>query len=197
MSSHINPDSGNLVIESTSDINLSNVTSAVVAALHVNGGQYIANNLYVGGDLLVNSDVITLGDGTGNLTLNTNINSHVLPNTDNGIQYNLGKTSNPWNITYTQKVVITPTSATTTIPTSVGIVELDTTSTTASLVLANGVPGERKAFVVTATLASNVTITPTTALFTSIEFSTPGNTAELVYTTSGWAILSTYGSSVV
>ena len=196
MSSHINPDSGNLVIESTSDINLSAVTSAVVAALHVKGGQYIANNLYVGGDLLVNSDVITLGDGTGNLTLNTNINSDVLPNTASGIQYNLGNITNPWNKTYTRTIVLDNVSATTTIPASPGLIEFDATSTTASLSLLNGEIGEKKTFVVTETLASNITITPATALFTSIEFSTVGNTANLIYTTNGWAILSIYGSSV-
>lgn len=199
MSSHINPDSGTLVIEST---NVLDVTASPVdpvgAALHVKGGTYTENNLYVGGTLLVNGDVISLGNGNASITINANVSSDVLPNVSSGIQYNLGSATNPWNVQYLKKSVTVAIATTNSASlSSSGIVYINN-STNTTLALANGIEGEQKTFVVTATPSGTVTITPDTFLNgTSISFTTTAQSAVMVYTTAGWSILSSYGNPSV
>jgi hypothetical protein len=201
MSSHINPDSGTLVIESTNvldvnaaDLNLASTTSA----LCVRGGAGILDNLYVGGTLVVNGNVISLGNAGGSLTLNANVNSNVVPNTDSGIQYDLGTNSSPWDIAFLQKVVSVKTSATNSVSLSTsGTVYLNASTSTA-LTLADGIEGERKILVVTDTPSSTIVVTPDTFLNgTDISFVTIGQCAEFIFTESGWAILSLYGNPSV
>jgi len=201
MSSHINPDSGTLVIEST---NVLDVTAADLllasetSALYVKGGAGISDNLYVGGTLVVNGNVISLGNAGGSLTLNANVNSNVVPNTDSGIQYDLGTNSSPWDIAFLQKVVSVKTSATNSVSLSTsGTVYLNASTSTA-LTLADGIEGERKILVVTDTPSSTIVVTPDTFLNgTDISFVTIGQCAEFIFTESGWAILSLYGNPSV
>ena len=199
MSSHINPDSGTLVIEST---NVLDVTASPVdpvgAALHVKGGTYTENDLYVGGTLLVNGDIISLGNGNASISINANVSSDVLPNVSSGIQYNLGSATNPWNVEYLQKLVTITTSVTdaSSLNTS-GIVYIDG-STSTSLSLANGIEGEKKTIVVTATPTGTVVLTPDTFLNgTSLSFTTTAQSATMIYTSAGWSIISSFGSPSV
>lgn len=198
MSSHINPDSGTLVIESTNALDVSvSPVDPVGAALHIKGGHYTSGNMYVGGTLLVNGDVISLGNGGGSLAINANISSHVLPNTDSGIIYNIGSTVNPWNKFYSQKIVTIKQSVTnsTSLDTT-GMLYIDA-STNLALTLANGEEGERKTMVVTATPSGTVVVTPNTANgFSTVSFTAVGQSVEMIYTSSGWSILSVYGSSI-
>jgi hypothetical protein len=199
MSSHINPDSGTLVVESTNALDVTaSPVDPVGAALHVKGGTYTEHNLYVGGTLLVNGDVISLGNGNASITINANVSSDVLPNVDSGIQYNLGSISNPWNNAYLQKIVITTTSVTnsSTLNTT-GLVYINS-STSLALALANGTEGEKKSLVVTTSLPSTVVITPDTFVNgTSVSFTTIGQSIELIYTSAGWAITSSFGNPSV
>jgi len=199
MSSHINPDSGTLVVESTNALDVTaSPVDPVGAALHVKGGTYTEHNLYVGGTLLVNGDVISLGNGNASITINANVSSDVLPNVDSGIQYNLGSISNPWNKAYLQKIVITTTSVTnsSTLNTT-GLVYINS-STSLALALANGTEGEKKSLVVTTSLPSTVVITPDTFVNgTSVSFTTIGQSIELIYTSAGWAITSSFGNPSV
>ena len=199
MSSHINPDSGTLVVESTNALDVTaSPVDPVGAALHVKGGTYTEHNLYVGGTLLVNGDVISLGNGNASITINANVSSDVLPNVDSGIQYNLGSISNPWNKAYLQKIVITTTSVTnsSTLNTT-GLLYINS-STSLALALANGTEGEKKSLVVTTSLPSTVVMTPDTFVNgTSVSFTTIGQSIELIYTSAGWAITSSFGNPSV
>lgn len=199
MSSHINPDSGTLVVESTNALDVTaSPVDPVGAALHVKGGTYTEHNLYVGGTLLVNGDVISLGNGNASITINANVSSDVLPNVDSGIQYNLGSISNPWDKAYLQKIVITTTSVTnsSTLNTT-GLVYINS-STSLALALANGTEGEKKSLVVTTSLPSTVVMTPDTFVNgTSVSFTTIGQSIELIYTSAGWAITSSFGNPSV
>lgn len=198
MSSHINPDSGTLVIESTNVLNIGvTPVDSTGAALYIKGSQYTEADMYIHGTLVVNGNVISLGNAGGSLTLNANISSHVLPNVSSGIQYNIGSNTEPWNVGYFQKIVAMPEVSTTSVSTTTGTTYLDgTTSTT--LALANGIEGERKAIVVTATPSGAITVTPATAVgYTSIQFAAVGDTAELMYTNTGWSILSIFRTSVI
>lgn len=198
MSSHINPDSGTLVIESTNTLNVgASPVDPVGAALHIKGGHYTSGNMYVGGTLLVNGDVISLGNGGGSLAINANISSHVLPNTSSGIIYNLGSNIHPWNILHVQKSITVKQLATNSASLNTsGTVYIDG-STSTSIALDDGLEGERKTIVVVATPSSTVVVTPNTANgFSTISFTTAGQSIDLIYTSSGWSILSVYGSSI-
>tara|TARA_B110001454_G_scaffold65289_1_gene63505 strand:+ start:523 stop:1122 length:600 start_codon:yes stop_codon:yes gene_type:complete len=199
MSSHINPDSGQLVIESTSVLNVgATPVDPVGAALYVKGGNYTAGDLYVHGTLVVNGNVISLGNAGGSLTFNSNINSDVIPNISSGIQFNLGSLTNPWNVGYFQKIVAKTESATTSpITTTTGTVYING-STATPLTLADGIEGERKAIIVTAIPTGTITVTPVTFLnATSLTFAAVGNSVDLVYTSTGWSILSIYGANLI
>ena len=80
MSSHINPDAGHLIIESTNDLDLneSQVNMPAGASLYNKGGLYNAGHLYTQGTLVVNGDIISLGNTGGSLTLNSNISRVIL-----------------------------------------------------------------------------------------------------------------------
>ena len=121
MSSHINPDAGRLIIESTQnlDLTVSQANMPAGASLYNKGGFFNSGHLYVQGTLVVNGDIITLGSSGGSLTLNSNISSDVLPDITSGIQYNIGSTTKPWNIGYFEKIVSSqnPATATTDVPT--------------------------------------------------------------------------------
>ena len=200
MSSHINPDAGRLIIESTQnlDLTVSQANMPAGASLYNKGGFFNSGHLYVQGTLVVNGDIITLGNSGGSLTLNSNISSDVLPDTTSGIQYNIGSTAKPWNIGYFEKIVSSqnPVTATTDVPTTKGTIYLDG-STSLSLSLANGSVGEHKTIIVTDTPAGTITVTPGTALgYTSISFAAVGDTAHLIYTSNGWSILSIFRANV-
>ena len=199
MSSHINPDSGQLVIESTNVLNVgATPVDPVGAALYVKGGHYTAGDLYVHGTLVVNGNVISLGNAGGSLTFNSNINSDVIPNIGSGIQFNLGSFASPWNVGYFQKLITKTEIATSSpITTTTGTVYIDGNTAT-PLTLADGVEGERKAIVVTAIPSGTITLTPANFVnATSLTFAAVGNSVDLVYTSAGWSILSIYGANLI
>ena len=87
-------------------------------------------------------------------------------------------------------------TATTDVPTTKGTVLLDG-NTQLSLSLSNGSVGEHKTIIVTATPSGTITVTPSTALgYTSISFAAVGDTAQLIYTSNGWSILSIFRANV-
>jgi hypothetical protein len=196
MSSHINPDSGTLIIESTNALDVTaSPVDPVGAALHVKGGTYTEGNLYVGGTLLVNGDIISLGNGNASITINANVSSDVLPNVSSGIQYNLGSATNPWNVQYLQKLVTITTSVTNAASLNTSGISYIDGSTSTTLSLANGIEGETKTIVAIATPTGTIVITPDTFLNgTSISFTTVSQSATMIYTSAGWSITSSFGS---
>ena len=200
MSSHINPDAGHLIIESTNDLDLneSQVNMPAGASLYNKGGLYNAGHLYTQGTLVVNGDIISLGNSGGSLTLNSNISSNLIPDTGSGITYDLGTISSPWDTLFLQKIVSIKTPATDSASLSTSGTVYINASTGTTLTLADGVEGERKILISTVTPGSTVVVTPNTFLNgTDISFTTAGQSAELVFTESGWAILSLYGNPSV
>jgi hypothetical protein len=179
-----------LSIDDTSDIDL-NTPIYGDGALNVVGGGYFGGNLYVGGTLVANGDVITLGNGGGSLTLNANISSDILPSdTDT---YNVGSTTAEWNYGFFRNIVLDSNEET--INTSVSntqAVSYITSSTSNSITLADGeYTGQIKVIVAIDDIsASPVQLTPDTPLgFNYFIFNATGQTVTLMYTYAGWAII--------
>jgi len=183
--------SGKLSIDDNSDINL--VTPIYGdGALNVVGGGYFGGNLYVGGTLVANGDVITLGNGGGSLTLNANINSDILPATTN--TYNVGSTTAEWNYGFFRNIVLDSDEETinTSVSTIQGVSYIDLT-TSSTVTLGNGeYNGQIKVIVAIADIsASPVQVTPDTPLgFNYFVFNAIGQTVTLMYTYTGWVIIS-------
>lgn len=192
MASTISPDNGQLVIKSIKDLDLNNLNNAD-ASLKFNSG-WVTSNLYVGGQLIANGDVITLGNASGSVTFNANVDSDVVPSTT--ATYDLGDATHVWKQLHIQSVNISPIVETTEITSDVTLSAIDT-STSVSVALADGTEGQSKIITVKETLAGNVTVTPTNgAGFTSITFTAQGDTASLIFIGGKWNIVSHFRSSV-
>ena len=73
---------------------------------------------------------------------------------------------------------------------------LTTTGATQALTLANGTVGEIKV-IAHAVDGGSAVLTPTTAIgFSTITFTAVGDTATLVYTSAGWAIIGSRGVTI-
>jgi hypothetical protein len=73
---------------------------------------------------------------------------------------------------------------------------LTTTGASQALTLANGTLGEMKV-IAHAVDGGSAVLTPTTAIgFTTITFTAVGDTATLVYTSAGWAIIGSRGVTI-
>jgi hypothetical protein len=187
-----------LGIDSADDIDLENPLIED-AALGVIGGGFLGGNLYVGGTLLANGDVITLGNSGGSLTLNSNVSSDILPS--NTLTYNIGSETNQWLTLNVKNVNLSALNYTST--SDLTEVSLETTisyitaTTSSELDLADGEPGNTKTIVVTETPALPVTVTPTTALgFSTITLTNAGDSISLLYTSNGWAVTSSFRATV-
>jgi len=216
MATVINPDNGEFIvngsisadgnlelgkvrIDNTDDINLTAIPPNYAlsdVALNVAGGSYVAGNSYVGGTFIANGDVVTLGNASGSLTLGANVSSDVIPSTTE--TYNLGSVSSTWNKIYT-KNVISPqfidciTSASLDYQT-----DMIQTATNATISLADAENGFVKNFITISSPSSPVTVTPTNAVgFTSIRFTNIGDSAQLIYHSTGWHIISVFRTTVI
>lgn len=198
-----------LTLTSVNDIDLNDIPSwtevsdptdpgYAPAAFAMQGGMWIGGNQYIGGTLVANGDVITLGNAGGSLTLNANISSDVLPSTDGA--FDIGSDAKEWANVYAQNLHLNATSEdiVTTGPISATTsVSLMDGSTSNAVSLPDGSNGQIKIIVQNANPASVVVLTPDTPLgFTSITFSNAGETATLMYTNSGWAVLSNHRSTI-
>jgi hypothetical protein len=194
MASTIKPDGKQLVIDS--DLNFSNLAThlSTESALLVKGGAYVNNDLYIGGTLIANGDVITLGNASGSLALNANISSDLLPSTAN--TYDIGSNANSWKQLNIQTVIVSTTTETTEVTAGTSLSAIDGT-TALTLVLADGTEGQNKIITVSDTPAGPITVTPSNgAGFTSITFTAKGDSASLVFVNSSWNIVSVFRSSV-
>lgn len=200
MSTYITPDSGQLVINSNSDLDLNNISSDD-SALHLLGGQYIEGNLYVAGTLVVNGDVITLGNAGGSLTFNANVSSNILPSSTE--TFDIGSSLEKWNSifsanTVTEKLQITtsPASINSTVDISVSVNHVDL-STNNAVTLADGDNGQLLTIVATETPALAVNITPDNATgYSYITLTNEGDSVTLLFTAGSWAVLSIFRASV-
>jgi hypothetical protein len=182
--------SGKLSIDDNSDIDLNTPTYGD-GALNVAGGGYFGGHVYVGGTLVANGDVITLGNGGGSLTLNANISSDILPSdTDT---YNVGSTTAEWNYGFFRNIVLDSNEETVnTSVSNIQAVSYITSSTSNSITLADGeYTGQIKVIVAIEDIsASPVQLTPDTPLgFNYFIFNAIGQTVTLMYTYAGWAII--------
>ena len=200
MPTYINPDNGRLVIKSSNDINLNDI-SASDSALHVTGGQYTGGNLYVAGTLVVNGDVVTLGNAGGSLTFNANISSDVLPNITE--QFDIGSDILKWNNVFSKtinadKMVLTsaPSEVTTAIYSENSICHV-TANTQANITLSDGQEGQIVSVITTETPVLPVTLTPDNSNgFTNIVLTNAGDTVSMLYTNGSWSITSVFRASV-
>ena len=192
MSTHVTPDNGNFVINSTNDIDVNN-PNPIESALYVKGAAYISANLYIGGTALINGDVVSLGNAGGSVAINGNIRSDVLPQSTD--TFNLGSNNLFWNKTYTNAISISS-STTTDFSTNNSVIEIDAT-TSASQTLADGENGDVKIVVTTQTPTSAVVVTPTNANgFSTISFTNAGDTATMLFVNGAWNIVSNFRASV-
>ena len=196
MPTFINPQDGTYIVQSSNDLDLSNL-NPIEAALYVKGGSYISGNVYVGGTLLVNGDMISLGNAGGTLTLNSNISSDILPSQSN--TYDIGNSNYEWNSTFTNNLHLSQTPTVETIQnfsieTSISLI---TASAQTASVLPDGANGQVKIVVVTQTPTSTVTLTPTNANgFSTISFTNIGDSATILFTNGAWNIVSNFRASV-
>lgn len=199
MASYINPDSGNLVITGESGLDFNDrSTTKTLTALGILGDQWIEGDLYINGSLLVESDIITLGSGTGSLTFNSNISSNVIPSTTN--EYIIGNNTQQWKNIFTQQLTLSSSplegeSNDLSVTNSVSHITLTSSS---SLTLGVGIVGQVKVIIATEDISSSpVTVTPANGLgFTSISFDSEGESVTLMYTTNGWAVLSNFRATI-
>lgn len=182
--------SGKLSIDDISDIGLITPPTYGDGALNVVGGGYFGGNLYVGGTLVANGDVITLGNSGGSLTLNANISSDILPATTN--TYNVGSTTAEWNYGFFKNIVLDSDQETvnTSVSTVQGVSYINS-STSSSVTLANGTYVGQIKVIVAVDSVSSVIVTPSNLLgYTNFIFNDAGGSVVLMYTTAGWVILS-------
>ena len=184
-------------IDSTDDIDLNDIPASYSesdSALNVAGGAYIGGNLYTGGTFVANGDVVTLGNTGGSLTFNSNISSDVLPSTTN--TYTIGSNSYQWSNVHTSSLnlesspqIITNTTHTETA----SICYVDNTSP-AIVNLQDGSEGQLLTIVCNA--VTSVQISPVnTNGYTSVTFTSAGDTATLMFTGGSWAIISLFRAS--
>lgn len=98
-----------LNVDSTADLQIDSATSATSAttgALRVYGGISTQENLYVGGNAVINGTMtanggtITLGDSAAdNVAFGADLTSNIIPNANN--TYDLGSSSQKWKDIYT------------------------------------------------------------------------------------------------
>jgi len=186
-------------ITDITDVNLESPTDSELPApaLDVLGGGRINGNLYIGGTLLVNGDVITLGNTGGEITFNSNIASDILPTTT--LTYDIGSQDTSWKNVYCDDVIKSQNTATTEVDTG-SIVYLDGNSNETYTMSDATVVGTTKTILVKeeiTTTGGSIVVTPTNTLgFTSFTFSNIGDSITLLYTDSGWAITSLFRTSV-
>lgn len=196
MASYINPDNGQLVIKSS--LNFSDLNNIVdtESALLVKGGAYVNNDLYIGGTLVANGDIITIGNTGGSLTLNSNISSDVIPTATN--QHNLGSNTLQWDKIYVNRILTTQNPAN--VGTEVAIdsgVSYITSATNVAPTLPDGEVGQFLTIATTEAITNPVTLTPNLALgYTTITFNNLGDSIYLMWTPSGWSIISHFRTSI-
>ena len=101
---------GELDVTGTVDINSTQSSSSnTTGALKVDGGLGLAENLNMGGSLVVDNNAnikgsVTLGDtANDNVTFNADVNSNIIPNTTG--TYNLGSVAQKWGTVYADAIV--------------------------------------------------------------------------------------------
>ena len=194
MTSYINPDEGTLVIKSVKDLDLSAIDRND-AALVVEGGEWIAGNLYVGGTFIANGDIVTLGNSGGVLTFNTNISSNVLPSATK--TFNLGSKTECWKELHTETVMYNTDDIASTQVSSQASMSIINSSTSVGVTLDDGIDGQLKIITVSEPIASPVILLPVNPRgFSSISFTNAGDSATLMFINAGWNIISVFRSSV-
>lgn len=186
-------------VTNTDDIDL-NSPALGQGALNVTGGGFVGGHMYVGGTLVANGDVITLGNSGGTLTLSSNISSNLNPTTTK--TFDVGSPTLTWNHVYTTTLVLDTTpetvgsvpSSSININSSLSYIDATTASTAT---IADGEIGQVLTIVVVDTPTIAVVVTPTTANgYSSFTLTSSGDSISLIYTSVGWSITSTFRTSV-
>lgn len=192
-------DLDNVRINSTNDVDLDNIPATfndANAALNIQGGAWVGGNLYTAGTFVANGDIVTLGNSGGSLTLNGNISSDVLPSEP--YTYNIGSPTNQWYTVNTSALMLEadPEEITSAALTAVSSIYHIGASTPAAVSLADGSEGQLLHIVCTS--ANNVQISPSNAMgYTTISFTSVGDSVIMLFTGGKWAVTSHFRSSVL
>ena len=200
MPTFINPHDGTYIVQSDkspgNDLETLRL-DPIASALYVKGSTHISDHLFVGGSLVVNADVISLGNGNGSLAINSNVSSDILPSQTN--HFDIGSSNYEWKSIFTNNLHISQSPSVEinqnfSIETSISSI---TASAQPASVLPDGANGQIKIIVVTQTPTSTVILTPTNANgFSTISFTNVGDSATMLFTNGAWNIVSNFRASV-
>jgi len=193
LSTHIRPNNGRLVVDSLARFSDLSNANAYEAALHVKGDTFLSNDLHVDGTLVVNGDVISLGNSGGNVTFNSNIASDIEPSVTD--TYNIGASNFYWQNIYVNQINLSS-SPSSDINAYSSLCLINSTSNT-SQILDDKDNGTVKTIIVTEPLSQPVIITPnSTHGFSNITFNNQGDSITLVFVSGAWSIVSNFRASV-
>lgn len=193
MSTHIRPNNGRLVVDSLARFSDLSNADAYQAALHVKGDTFLSSDLHVDGTLVVNGDVISLGNSGGNVTFNSNIASDIEPSVTD--TYDIGASNFYWQNIYVNQINLSS-SPSSDINAYSSLCLINSTSNT-SQILDDKDNGTVKTIIVTEPLSQSVIITPnSTHGFSNITFNNHGDSITLVFVSGAWNIVSNFRASV-
>ena len=193
MSTNIRPNNGRLVVDSMLRFTDLSNASAYQAALHVKGDTFLSSDLHIDGTLVVNGDVISLGNSGGNVTFNSNIASDIEPSITN--TYDIGANNFYWQNIYVNQINLS-TNPSTDINADGSLSVIDSTSNT-SQILNDKSNGATKTIIAVESLAQPVIITPSsTHGFNNITFNSHGDSITLVFVNNAWSIASSFRTSI-
>jgi hypothetical protein len=174
----------NLEISSPLGINLSNQEARIK---HTGSGALTISSYGAGAINGIHIDSFLTVDAATTLNDDVTVNGTL---TVNGITQSL--------ITSVQAIVELPDSSTAASLTTVVTTLADSDGDNKDVTLANGTAGQIKIFtMVTKGGAGVITVTPATRVgYSSIEFNNVGDSCMVVYTASGWSIVSNYGCTI-
>lgn len=167
------------------------------AALNVSGGIYVATDAYIGGNIVVAGDVITLGLTGSNITFSAGIASDVTPATTDTV--NLGSPTNEWATLYANNISVSQSSAEilTAVDVTSGTSEV-TTNTDTQVTMPDGQNGNIKIIYVKDAISTPIQINPDNLLgHTSILMTQQGDSITMMFRDTTWVVISMFGTTSV
>jgi len=167
------------------------------AALNVSGGIYVATDAYIGGNIVVAGDVITLGLTGSNITFSAGIASDVTPATTDTV--NLGSPTSEWATLYANNISVSQSSAEvlTAVDVTSGTSEV-TTNTDTQVTMPDGQNGNIKIIYVKDAISTPIQINPDNLLgHTSILMTQQGDSITMMFRDTAWVIISMFGTTSV
>ena len=167
------------------------------AALNVSGGIYVATDAYIGGNIVVAGDVITLGLTGSNITFSAGIASDVTPATTDTV--NLGSPTSEWATLYANNISVSQSSAEvlTAVDVTSGTSEV-TINTDTQVTMPDGQNGNIKIIYVKDAISTPIQINPDNLLgHTSILMTQQGDSITMMFRDTTWVVISMFGTTSV